>query len=324
MSTQPQATLIHGAWNPQVPELYLKHLRAALTSTEHAILGIIWVDTQGGRPALRQQWLRVAQNYFSPWTNCTVEQNQRALKSLESKGLIRSRRVGRLLEYQCIRENWAQCQPRARRTLRKPQSIETSPHRHVVVEEREKPAACGFVDGKEVKTSTTIIYVVDQNREEKEREDSIHEAPPAKSEVAPTSSSDIQTLEEWCLVNITPKLGDCPPQNVIETTLRNLGGAPLDMLYARVFIRFADFKKWGFLPKLAQDVQKAHLKLSRLPKVVSIDLSTDWASSVKVRRLHAASDTPAGVKEEILRMWPELGRKKTKGERIKEMMEQIK
>lgn len=246
----------------------------------------------------------------------TVSDTAKALRYLEkpvSEGgrqLLRSRKRGKCKEYQIIAGNIGlPAEPLKPRTCRKPPQSDTT-------HQRSKSES---VETVEVTESISAMDREIQRPIEKIRVES-GEAPPPD-----VRSNSTKELTDFCIETITPKLGTCPEQKFIAQAVKVLAGCPLERLKCRILQRINKITSWAMLPLLAEDVRKAHVELKRVTQArgpAQYDLTADWSSATKIRRLYSSGETPEPVKSEIVLMWPELqnGRKKS---RIEEQMARL-
>ena len=285
----------------RTPHSYLKLLRRRLTEKEHAILGVILADTIGaqGRP----EWAQKPNSYYAYWANCSEDMAGRTLRRLETLGLVESRKRSKTREYRAVQENFSKPEERPRRTCeRKSVQSETRirPQLSPQTDGRTQGETTknGFVDTEEVNQPVTDLAVGNQ----------VSEKSSSSSPSKPSSSDRVRDIENFVTSTITPKLGSCPPKNIVESVDKTLRGAQngMVMFEAGVYARLDSVTGWGLIPLLAQDARKAAFAVSRLPKRTDFDLTRHWESSRQVRRMIHDSNTPETVKTELFLMWPEL------------------
>lgn len=316
-------------WAP-VPHCLAMQLNRALTELPYRVMSTLLDET--AKPNGEFVWTRLNLGYYAYWCNATVSDTGKAFRQLERPpedggyGLLRSRRVGRMKQYQFIPEHIDQLKERTPRTLRKPPSAETSV-RHETSETEAKEKS-GYSEIETIETGVVIemipavdsscvspsLQALSDSLEPEGDRATVHQAPPEpidESRVTSTdspSSWDSDELEDFCVLHLTPKLGTCPDPKVIERSIRVLGPCPVEHLKTHILRRFEAIKSWPFIAILAEDVAQAHTKLRtvRARHPVQYDLEPDWASATRVRALYSSGETPEAVKAEIVLMWPEL------------------
>jgi hypothetical protein len=284
-------------------------------------------------------WTHMNLAFYAHWCNATESDMGKALRQLEKApeaggyGLLRSKRDGRMKVYQFIPERIQSLGDRERRTLRKPvQSAEFHGEGRANVNE-------GGLKMENVETTAVIEtqVAVDSKCDSPSLQclaESVGEAgaancrpeftgnrqpattPPGSIDESRVTSTDespsASELEDFCVLHLTPKLGNCPSPQLLAKVQRILGDCPLSHLKAHVLRRLDAVTGWGFVSILAEDVAQAFTKLrhARKRNPVQYDLEPDWASAAHVRALYSSGETPETVKAELILMWPELERQR--------------
>jgi hypothetical protein len=294
-------------WTP-CPNFYSERLHPVLSNLENSIFLIILTRTLGTRG--KPSWAVINIVQLARQLKFSEMGVGQAIKQLLSKGLVRvsNDKEGKSHLYQIAFDNlreaterlYGERQPR-KLTLRK------RPGRAETTSPEIPPLSESNVDDS---IATCELSEFRNTQLEKEREEHHEISPPMQIVDCPdTASQDQKELADWCLVNITPKLGDCPPEKVIAKTIEVLGRTPLESFKNQVMRRFKKITGWGLLVMIAEDARKGYYALSSIPLALQrsqYHLDWHWASCTEVRALYADVNTPQSVKNELTLMWPEL------------------
>ncbi len=265
------------------------------------------------------RWFGKSTKDISKFCAGTVSDTAKALRYLEkpvSEGgrqLLRSRKRGKCKEYQIIAANIGlPAEPLKPRTCRKPPQSDTTLH------QRSKSESVEIVEVTE--SISAMDREISQPAQEKSRAE-LGEIPPLDER---TSTKE---LTDFCIETITPKLGTCPEQKFVAQALKVIADCPLERLKSRILQRINKITSWAMLPLLAEDVRKAHVELKRVAESrgpAQYDLTADWSSATKIRRLYSSGETPEGVRSEIVSMWPELQMGQGRKSKMQELFDRVK
>lgn len=261
------------------------------------------------------KWADYTVQYLAMKCGGTISDTGKALRQLErpkAEGgyeLLRAKKAGKLKLYQPIAENFGTVPGMKPRTCRKPPQSETTFHEVEKMEVAETVEVTESISAMDREVSKPIPA---KSRVE------LGETPPVMN------ATPIRELADFCIETITPKLGTCPEEKFVAQAVKVLGDCPTERLKSRILQRINNVTSWAILPLLAEDVRKAHVELKRVTESrgpAQYDLTADWSSATKIRRLYSSGDTPQAVKQEIVHMWPELRTGPLKKSKIEQLLD---
>lgn len=294
-------------WTP-ISDTFLMKLAPLLNDTEFCVMGQIFVETIGRR----REWWAVTLDELAMRTLRHPFTIQQAVNHLTELGFLLFRRVGRGKDYSLNVEHIERESERMYAAQLK-----------TYIEEKAKKTSRSAENMAIAAESTTKTCGIENQAEENGPGHDQARNRLNRSNQATAPPAEVDELEEWLTQTITPRLFSCPPLNFIEAAIKNLAGAPVEWLKNKILAKLPVFTSWGFLPQLASDVGEAYARLRLVPRHHDIDFGPHWASSVFVRRLFQDPATPEAARNEILQMWPELGRKKSRAEDLSERIKHL-